>query len=427
MAARSSLVVGRRQVLQAGVAGVLGWAFSPVVQKVLAAESPARKAKQCVIVWLNGGPSHLDTFDPHPGVDTGGPFKTVETSVPGIHLSEHLPKLAKQMHLSTVVRSLTSEEPDHDRGYYYLHTGNRPQPTVEHPALGAVLAREWAADDKELPAFVTLGFSTRGGGAGFLGAEYAPYIVGDMGNPIQNVTPPENVTLARRERRLAGLQAFDASFVGKLSQPVASDHVRLTAKALKLMQGEGPAAFDVSQESQETRDLYGATADDAIFQRSCLVARRLLEKGVRLVEVVLDGWDTHADNFTAVQALSAQLDPGLSGLIADLEQRGMLDETMVICMGEFGRTPVINGQTGRDHWSDAFAAFLAGGGIGRGRAVGKSDDKGEKVAELPISIPELYATLLACSGIDSMKQFRTPEGRPIRLVDAAGPVKELMG
>jgi uncharacterized protein (DUF1501 family) len=192
------------------------------------------------------------------------------------------------------------------------------------------------------------------------------------------------------------------------------------------MRGEGPAVFDVSQESQEIRDLYGAAPDDAVFQRSCLVARRLLEKGVRLVEVVLDGWDTHGDNFTQVQALSAQLDPGLSGLVADLEQRGMLTETLVICMGEFGRTPVINGQTGRDHWSDAFAAFAAGGGIGRGRAIGKTDEKGEKVAERPITIPDLFATLLACSGIDGEKQFRTPEGRPIRLVDAATPVKELL-
>jgi uncharacterized protein (DUF1501 family) len=418
--------LNRRQVLQTGVAGVLGWAFSPAIQKLLAAEAPARKAKNCVIVWLNGGPSHLDTFDPKPGADTGGPFKTTESSVPGIHLSEHLPKLAKQMHLATVVRSLTSEEPDHDRGYYYLHTGNRPQPTVEHPSLGAVLARQWAADDKELPAFVTLGFSTRGGGSGFLGAEFAPYIVTDMANPIQNVTPPETVSLPRRDRRLASLDGFNASFAGRVAQPVATDHIRLTAKALKLMRGEGPAAFDVTQEPQEARDLYGASPDEAIFQRSCLVARRLLERGVRLVEVVLDGWDTHADNFNQVQALSAQLDPGLSGLIADLEQRGMLQETLVICMGEFGRTPVINGQTGRDHWSDAFAAVLAGGGIGRGRAVGKSDDKGEKVAERPITIPELYATLLACCGIEADHQFRTPEGRPIRLVDSAEPVKELL-
>ena len=427
MSVHSSPVLGRRQLLQTGVAGLLGWAFSPAVQKLLAAEAPARKAKNCVIVWLNGGPSHLDTFDPKPGADTGGPFKTVETSVPGIHLSEHLPKLAKQMHLATVARSLTSEEPDHDRGYYYLHTGNRPQPTVEYPSLGAVLARQWAADDKELPAYVTLGSPNFGGGAGFLGAEFAPYIVTDMGNPIQNVTPPETVSVPRRDRRLASLDGFNSSFAGRLAQPVATDHIRLTAKALKLMRGEGPAAFDVAQESQETRDLYGAAPDEAIFQRSCLVARRLLERGVRLVEVVLDGWDTHADNFNQVQALSAQLDPGLSGLIADLEQRGMLQETLVICMGEFGRTPVINGQTGRDHWSDAFAALLAGGGIGRGRAVGKSDDKGEKVAERPITIPELYATLLACSGIESGHQFRTPEGRPIRLVESAQPVKELLG
>ena len=422
----SNCAIGRRQVLQTGIAGLLGWAFSPAMQKLLAAEAPARKAKQCVIVWLNGGPSHLDTFDPKPGVETGGPFKAIETKVAGIQLSEHLPKLAQQMHLGSVIRSLTSEEPDHDRGYYYLHTGNRPQPTVEHPALGAVLAREWAADDKELPAFVTLGSPNRGGGAGFLGAEFAPYIVTDMANPIQNVTPPESVGLPRQTRRLASLENFNASFAGKLSQPVAADHIRLTAKALKLMRGEGPAVFDVSQESQEVRDLYGAAPDDATFQRSCLVARRLLEKGVRLVEVVLDGWDTHNDNFTQVQALSAQLDPGLSGLIADLEQRGMLNETLVVCMGEFGRTPVINGQTGRDHWSDAFAAFAAGGGIGRGRAVGKTDEKGEKVAERPITIPDLFATLLACSGIDGEKQFRTPEGRPIRLVDSATPVKELL-
>jgi uncharacterized protein (DUF1501 family) len=415
----------RREFLAGGLAGTLAFAFSPVVQRLLAAEEKKR-AKACILVWLNGGPSHLDTLDPKRGVETGGPFKAIDTTVPQMKLSEHLPKVAAQAKRFSLVRSLTSVEADHDRAYYYLHTGNQPQATVEFPSLGAVVARQWTGQEGDLPTFVSLGSLNRGGGAGFLGLEFAPYVVDDLNNPIANVTPPEGIAEARQLRRLKELEALNDRFARRAAQTQPADHARFTAKALRLMSGKGRQAFDLSQEPSEAMALYGAAEEDAAFARSCVLARRLVERGVRFVEVVLDGWDTHGDNFNQVQALCGQLDSPLAGLIADLSDRGVLDETLVVCMGEFGRTPAINAQNGRDHWSDAFSALVAGGGIAGGRVVGASDERGEQVKERPVGVPELFATLLSCCGIDGTKQVRTAEGRPIRLVDKAAAVQELL-
>ncbi len=428
MTTNLSLPPTRRQALAGGLTGLLGWALSPAVARLLAKEqnSIAARAEACILIWLNGGPSHIDTFDPKPGAPTNGPFQAIDTATPGVQFSEHLPRLAQQAQRLAVVRSLTSVEGDHDRAYYYLHTGNRPQPTAEYPSFGAVVAHTWSAEDADLPSFMTIGPSGNGDGPGFLGLEFAPYVIGDLGNPLANVTPPQAVDPARLSRRLESLQAFNGSLAANVRQPRARDHARFTDKALRVMRGTGAAAFDLSQEPAQALALYGAEPPEAAFARACVTARRLVERGVRFVEVVLDGWDTHADNFNQVQALCSQLDPALSGLIADLADRGHLDKTLVLCLGEFGRTPVINGMTGRDHWSNAFSAMLAGGGIRGGQALGASDARGEEAAERPVHVADLYATLLTTCGVDPTRQFRTPEGRPIRLADKASVVAELL-
>ena len=410
--------INRRGFLASGVAGTLGLAFSPFVQAQLAAKSP--KAKRCVVIWLNGGPSHIDTFDPKPGVDTGGPFKAIETKTPGLRLCEHLPKLAEQSKHLALIRSLTSNEADHERAFQFLHTGNLPQETVAYPGLGAVVARRWSSEESTLPTYVAINGDAFG--PGFFGLDYAPYVIGDPAAPFANVTPPEGIKPRRASRRLNALDAFNA-----IASPTVAEPSKVLTRARKLMQSPSLKALDLAKESPETRAKFAAEGDDAGFGRGCLLALRLLEQGVRFVEVTLDGWDTHEDNFNATGALLAKLDPALAALIAGLSERGLLDETLVLCMGEFGRTPTINGNGGRDHWSESFSALLAGGGVRGGQVIGSSDDKGAQVKERPVTVPDLFATLLSACGIDGTKAYQTPEGRPIKLAENGKIVSELFG
>ncbi|MGH7194437.1 MAG: DUF1501 domain-containing protein, partial [Candidatus Saccharimonadales bacterium] len=348
----------RRRFIASSVGGTLGLALSPTVQRLLAAQGPTRRAKACILLWLNGGPSHLDTFDPKPGAETGGPFEAIETSVSGIRICQQLPRLAKQAQHLAIIRSLTSKEADHGRANYFLHTGNNQQATTEFPAIGSVVARSWSAEETDLPAFVLMGNAGFDNSPGFFGLDFAPYRIDDPNQPAPNSALPEGTDGERQSRRLAALKKLNGGFAQRLAQPVAADHASSIAKALRLMNGAGLKAFDLAEESPETRAAYGA-GDEPNFARQCLLARRLVERGVRFVELVLDGWDTHGDNFNAVTGLCGQLDGPFAALVADLAERGLLEHTLVICMGEFGRTPAINGNNGRDHWSDAFSAVLA--------------------------------------------------------------------
>jgi uncharacterized protein (DUF1501 family) len=413
----------RREFLGAGVVGTLGLALSPGFQRLLAAEKLNRRAKSCILIWLNGGPSHIDTFDPKPGADTNGPFQAIDTQTPGLKFSEHLPKLAAQSKNLTVIHSLTSREADHDRAYTFLHTGNQRSETVEYPSLGAVVAKEWTGEESDLPAFVSINGSSAG--PGFFGIDYAPHVITDLNTPVPNVALPDGVSEERMLRRLRALEGLNRGASRRADGQRVDDQVRVTTRAARFRTSPALKAFDLSQEKPEALAVYGAQADDAVFAKSCVLARRLVENGVRFVEVMLDGWDTHSDNFNAVKALEDQLDPAFAGLVADLSDRGLLKETLVMCMGEFGRTPAINGAQGRDHWSDAFGVVLAGGGIQGGQFVGTTDDKGEQVKDRPVPVPDLYASLLAAFGVDGRKAYRTPEGRPIKLADKGTVVKEL--
>jgi hypothetical protein len=418
----------RREFLGAGLVGTLGLALSPAVQNLLAREGPERRAKACILIWLNGGPSHIDTFDPKPGADTGGPFQAIDTAAPGLRLCQHLPKTAQQAKHLAVVRSLTSREADHDRAFFYLHTGNLRDETVEHPSLGSVVAREWKEEDGDLPAFVSLfGNST---GPGFFGLDYAPHVVTSLDAPADNVALPEGIDDRRMDRRLAALEAFDRGFARRSDPDRAAEHQRRVARATRLRKSPALKAFDLSEEKPLTLAAYGVGAEGgdpnaANFGRGCLTARRLIERGVRFVELTLDGWDTHANNFDMVAALLAQFDPAFAALTDDLAARGLLDRTLVVVMGEFGRTPQINPQNGRDHWAEAFSAVLAGGGVRGGRAYGSTDGKGAQVKDNPVTVPDLYATLLAAFGVEGSRAFRTPEGRPIKLADKGKVVTDL--
>jgi uncharacterized protein (DUF1501 family) len=420
----------RRAFLGAGIAGTLGLALSPTAQRLLASDGPRRRAKACILLWLNGGPSHIDTFDPKPGAETNGPFTAIETQVAGMQFSQHLPKLAAHAKHLAVIRSLTSPEGDHERANQFLHTGNIRSETVDYPSLGSVVAREWSAEDGDLPAFVALNGNAPG--PGFFGIQFAPHVIGNLDAPLENIALPEGVNEDRLNRRLNALSKFNESSSRRLDAHRLAGQQSLNNRALRFRKSPALRAFDLSDETPQTLTAYGASQPEGspvpgTFGKACVMARRLVENGVRFVEVTLDGWDTHANNFAAVEALLNQLDPAMAALTDDLSKRGLLEETLVLCMGEFGRTPQINPQMGRDHWSDAFSVVLAGGGLRVGQTIGASDAKGEKVADRPVTVPDLYATLLAAFGIDGSRSFRIPSGRPIKLSEKGSVIGELVG
>ena len=354
-----------------------------------------------IVLWLNGGPSHIDSFDPK----KTSSFRSIATSAPAIRLSEHLPQLATQAHRIAVVRSLTSKEGNHERARHLAHTGYAPNPTVAHPALGA-----WVSHARKergaLPAFVSIGGPSAG--PGFLGVAHAPFVVRTAGEPPANLAPHIDADrFARRKAALSFLESrFDQHAAVKARREVFEN-------ADKLMHAPENAAFDVSSESAALLKAYG----DSAFGRGCLAARRLVEAGVRVVEVSLDGWDTHENNDERTKTLLGTLDPAMSALIADLAERAMLDHTMVMCLGEFGRTPQKNGRDGRDHYPRAFSAVLAGGGIRGGIVHGATDDEGATVVAQPVTLADLLATALSRLGLDPSRVVDSPAGRPVAMTD----------
>ena len=412
----------RRGFLGSSLAAGLGLAFSPGLERILGVEATSPKAKACILVWLNGGPSHIDTFDPKPEAKTNGPFKAIDTSAAGMRFCEHLPKLAAQASRLALIRSMTSKEEDHDRAYRLLHTGSEPNETVDMPSLGSVVTHQRPSEG-DLPAFVSI--QGESAGAGFLGLEYAPFVIDDLDNPVGNIVLPEGIDAGRQSRRLRALESLNKGFSKRADSERVADDERLAAKALRFQRSPALKALQISEEASSVLETYGAVGDAPQFGKSCIMARRLVEQGVRFIEVRLDGWDTHDNNFTTVAELLGQLDPALAALIADLADRGLLDSTLVVCIGEFGRTPKINPQNGRDHWAHAFSVVIAGGGVRGGQVIGATDAEGAEVTDRPVSVSDLFATLLTAKGLDPSKPYTTPDGRPIRIADKGQVVHEL--
>ncbi|HEY8090197.1 MAG TPA: DUF1501 domain-containing protein [Polyangiaceae bacterium] len=417
------LALDRRTLLKLGTSAVFGslvarW-LSPL--QAAAADAPKAKAQACILLWLNGGPSHIDTFDPKPGRSTGGPFKAVKARAPGMMLSEHLPRLAERGNRIAVVRSMSSKEGNHARAQYYVHTGYSPNPTVLHPSLGGWTCAKLGDSHAELPAFVSIGGPSFG--AGFLGVQNGPFVLQKAGAPPADVKLPGAVDAARFERRRAALDAMEDRFARATADPKVDGRRQVYAKAVRLMQAPRLDAFDLTAETEATKTAYG----DTDFGRGCLVARRLVERGVKFVEVVLDGWDTHQNDFERTQKLMATLDPAFAALLDDLGSRGLAGSTLVACMGEFGRTPRINANDGRDHWPGAWSAVLAGAGIRGGMVHGATDEDGAKVAGAPTAVPDLLATMATQMGLDPGHTEMTPVGRPISVTDGGTPIKALLG
>ena len=417
---RDAPSIARRPLLAA--AAGLGLSFAlPALSARAARRRGAERPRSLLAIWLAGGPSQLETFDPHPGGPIGGPTRAIDTTMQGVRIAADYPRVAERLHRFAVVRSLVSKEGDHERGQYAVKTGYRPDPTAVHPALGAIAAHELPAAGLELPRFIALGggeFPSRGG---YLGPDYDPYRVFAPGEKGQNLVP--RVTAARQSRRLDALGVLTRSFAtGRAEAVRRTRHEQTVAEALTLMTSEQLSAFDLDGESAATRAAYGDTG----FGRGCLVARRLVEVGVRSVEVTLPGFDTHAANFTGHASQAAVLDPALAALVDDLGDRDLLESTVVLVMGEFGRTPTINRLDGRDHWPHGFSCLLGGAGIATGRVIGSTDPDGRaRLPADPIAVADLTATVLAALGIDASREVTTAAGRPMKLSSGI-PVPRLL-
>lgn len=435
------LRIERRDWLRLCTAGVLGasssgW-FAALADEV-ARQSMRHKA--CILLWMSGGPTQMDTFDLKPGHANGGPYQEIETSVPGLKISEHLPKLARQADQLSIIRSMTSKEGDHARATTFAHLGYNSVGPIRYPTFGSLVARELGRSEAELPDFVSIspnrGLSPMAYDPGFLGAKLAPLLVGNGGTGddelrVEDLRTAPGITPDHLEERLQKLQSLNDNFFAQYQGQPALSYRAAYERAVRLMQSQAASAFSLDEEAAELRDAYGRNR----FGQGCLLARRLVERGVPFVEVTMNGvdqqqigWDTHTDNFEAVKRLSQVLDPAWSTLIADLKQRGLLDDTLILWMGEFGRTPVINQNKGRDHFPQAWTAVLSGGGLKHGRAIGRTSADGMTVEDRPVTIPDLLATVCAGLGIDSQAQNISNVGRPIRLVDpVAQPLTELLG
>lgn len=438
------LELTRRGFLRLGLGAGAAMLTADWTRVVMAGETGTvgGRGKSMILVWLGGGPSHLDTFDPKSGVDTAGPFQAIPTAVPGIRLSENFPLLAQEMKSVCLLRGMSSQEGSHDRARYLVQTGYMPTGSVTHPSFGAYVSAEKGADTDPLPNNVSI-LGGGGPGSSFLGKTHAPFNVRDIRNPLENVGLPSGVDADRFADRNDLLEYLDESFATRGSGVEAEGHQRVYQKAMQLMQTPKLEAFDLERESDKVRRAYGygvalegqgggggrrgqQTGEDYYsFGQGCLMARRLVENGVRFVTVNLGGWDTHQDNFTRVKNVSQILDPGLSSLIRDLRERGLLESTLVACMGEFGRTPRINPQEGRDHYPRAWSALLAGCGTKSGFVHGSTNETGEEVAEGKVGVPNLIATFCRALEIDPAKQYFSKEGRPLKIANGGEPVAEV--
>jgi hypothetical protein len=418
-------MTSRRDILRMLPAAGFAAGVLPFGDCVAAHAADLRKRhKACILLWMQGGPSQFETFSPLEGHANGGGTRAIPTTVGGMRFAEHWPAVATVADRLAVIRSMTSKEGSHPRATFYMHTGYLPNPSARHPTLGSIVASELAGrrggETGDLPPVVRIGGRGRGdSGAGLLGMQWDPYELRDPTRSPTNTAP--QVSPERHLGRLDLMERLGSGFARSLPQE-AADHASLYRRATRMILSDDMRAFDISREPEQVRDEYG----EGPFAAGCLLARRLVEHGVSFVEVVSNGWDTHQDNFAQVADLAGQVDRPFAALIRDLERRGMLDDTLVIWMGEFGRTPQVNPRGGRDHFPRSFNAVLAGGGIAGGAVIGRTDQAGVEVADRPVTVPDLFATFCASLGIDPAKENMASTGRPIKLVDGGEPVAELL-
>ena len=389
--------------------------------QVFGQQGAAGKAKKAIYLFMSGGMTHLDTFDPKPGGETQGPTKAIGTSVSSIRLSEHFPKLAERMDKLSIVRSMTTNQGAHAQGRYLAHTSYAPRATIRHAAMGAWVAKVKGQMNKSVPANVVINGGSDHPGAGYMDLKYAPLPIGNPTAGLQNSKLLGGVTQQDFNRRLNLVAKFGNQFLARYPYKEVKGYGDMYAEAIRLMQSEDVKAFDVKQEDKQVRDTYGS----GNFGQGCLLARRLLERDVRFVEVQLGGWDTHVDNFETLSTKGPEVDTAVAALLDDLERTGLLDETVVILTSEFGRSPKINERVGRDHHPAVYSSLIAGAGIKGGYVHGASDDRGHFVEDDEVTVEDFNATIAHALGISTERIEYSSSKRPFKIAADGVPVKEL--
>ncbi len=393
-----------------------GFSSLPLVELLSANADELRKNnKSAILLWMGGGPSTMDIWDLKPEAPTGGPFRPISTTG-DVEICEHMPLMAKQMHHMAIVRSMSTREADHMRGRYYMHTGYVPNPSIEHPSYGAVLSHQLRRENLEIPQFVSVGGGSVG--AGFLGMNYAPFVVNSNGQVRNLDVKPDQ----RFFQRAYALDVIENSFINQKRGSIASDHRDVLRQAFNLLTSEQMEAFKVVGEPDAVKDRYG----DNNFGKSCLMARRLVEVGVPFIEVNLGGWDNHQNIFPTLRDNKLpMLDKGMSALVEDLEQRGLLEDTAIIWMGEFSRTPRINQNAGRDHWARSWSVVVGGAGMNGGIAIGETNSDGTRVETEPYTSQDVMSSVCKALGISLGTTFTSKSGRPMKIANSGKVITDL--
>jgi uncharacterized protein (DUF1501 family) len=426
----SEFAIPNRRHFLKHVAGLSALALPGIgfMQSLRAAAPELKKRhKSLIILWMGGGPSTIDLWDLKPDSPNSGQFKPINTSVSGIEICEHLPTVAKQMRHLAVIRSLETTEGDHNRGTVLMNTGRSPNPITNYPHIGSITAQQLAPKEMALPAFVSVGGTAGRIGPGFLGMTYAPFTVQNPGQPPENMSVGKEVNLARRAELFKTVESDFVKSHGKAAE-AAKNHSDIYDKAFSLIAGPASQAFRLDHKPGD-QERYGNTN----FGKGCLLAKKLTDQGAVCVEVDLGGWDNHQNVFPALHNTQGtgkadQLDRGMAALVEDLVKEGRWQDTVVVWMGEFGRTPRINQNAGRDHWARCWSVVLGGGAIKGGQVYGATDKDGTAVKDNPVKIGEFYATIYKGMGIDPSTQVRDNLGRPLAIAgENVKPVAALVG
>ena len=421
----------RRAFMERTAKSAFGVSLIPGLQSaVLGADKPklkkssvqGGKAKRLIYLFMTGAMTHLDTFDLKPGHENQGETKGIKTKIPGLQIGENLPGIAEQFDKIAAVRSMYTETAAHQPGRYLMQTSYKEIATTRHPTMGPWAQRHLGRQNKDLPDTVTIAGGAKHPGSGYLGPQFSPLPLGDPNRGLQNTVAPSYLTDSSFEKRLALINKFDRSFRKKFPVNKVNTYSNFYTQATRLLSSTEIEAFDLKKEDDKIRDEYGRSR----FGQGCLLARRLIENNVRCVEVTFGGWDDHRDLYGRFPDRAATLDQGISALLKDLEEKGLLDETLIVLTTEFGRSPKINQNGGRDHHPAAFSAALMGGMVQGGQLYGKSDEEGRSVEEDGVSPADLNATIAKAMGLPLAEEIYSPTGRPFTVAHDGQPIDQLL-
>ena len=421
--------VTRRSMLESLARTAFGVSILPVAESLFAnsaaaaVAAPSRKAEHVVYLFMNGAMSHIDTFDPKPEKEEGGETKAIQTSVSGVRIGEHLPELAKKMNQLAVIRSMTTETGAHEQGRYLMRTSYKMIGSIRHPFMGSWLTHFEGKKNRDLPGSVLVGSANRHPAQGFLSAEVAPAPVANAASGLQNTKAPGFLNERNFEKRRRLTTQFESAFRKKYPTTEVQAYADYYAEAVRLLKSPDLEAFDINKEKQEVKDAYGANR----VGQGCLLARRLIEKGVRFVEVEVGGWDNHRDIYEGFADRASQLDTAISTLMDDLKKRGLLGKTLIVLATEFGRTPKINANAGRDHHPACFSCMMTGAGVKGGQIIGSTDEIGKSVEEEHCYPQDLNATIAYACGLPIDEEVYSPSRRPFKIANEGFPLKSLFG